>query len=106
MTSAIAVTADRQARGTPFHHFWSTCVGAGLYADRREHLRQVTGAAGFRYARFHCLLHDDMVVSHRLADGTPVHDYRRLDDLLDHLRDIGVRPFLELSCGAGDPPGE
>ena len=58
---------DFRGNTKPLHHLWSNCVGAGranegLRADWQEHLKIVKEACGFKYLRFHGLLHDDMHV--------------------------------------------
>ncbi|MDX3077838.1 hypothetical protein PV364_36665 [Streptomyces sp. MI02-7b] len=80
-------------------HFWSTCVGAGraaegLRASWQEHLRTVAGAAGFRYVRFHGLLHDDMFVHRRIEVGSTVLNFQYVDGLSDRTarRMGGPRP--------------
>ncbi|MFF3559646.1 beta-xylosidase [Streptomyces sp. NPDC002574] len=107
MTTPITISADRQDPGRPFTHFWSTCVGAGraaegLRASWQEHLRTVADAAGFRYVRFHGLLHDDMFVHRRNEDGPTVLNFQYVDDLFDRLLDAGVRPFVELGFSPRD----
>ncbi|MFD4603798.1 beta-xylosidase [Streptomyces sp. NPDC058464] len=105
---AIAITADTAAPGTPLAHFWSTCVGAGraaegLRATWLEHLSTVASAAGFRYVRFHGLLHDDMFVHRRDPEtGRVIHNFQYVDDLFDRILDTGVRPFVEFAFSPPD----
>ena len=54
-------------------------------------------ACGFRYLRFHGLLHDDMAVYHEDEKGNPYYNWQYIDLLFDAMLKIGVRPFVELS---------
>ncbi|MFJ6708725.1 MULTISPECIES: beta-xylosidase [unclassified Streptomyces] len=106
--SGVDITArvDAASPGTPLAHFWNLCVGAGranegLRAGWLEQLDTAARACGFRYVRFHGLLHDDMFV-YREQDGRPVHNFQYVDELFDRLLDLGVRPFVELGFSPGD----
>ncbi|WP_181801823.1 GH39 family glycosyl hydrolase [Streptomyces shenzhenensis] len=106
----ISVTADAAAPGVPLHHHWNVCVGAGranegLRATWQEHLRTVVDACGFRYVRFHGLLHDDMFV-YQERDGRAVYNFQYVDDLFDRLLDAGVRPFVEFGFAPSDLASE
>lgn len=69
----------------------------GLRADWQSQLAQVQRGIGFRYIRFHGLLHDDMGVYRETTDGTPVYDFQYIDALYDFLLSQHIRPFVELS---------
>jgi xylan 1,4-beta-xylosidase len=99
---AITINADSGAPGSPLHHHWSVCVGAGraaegLRASWQEQLRVVKENCGFRYVRFHGLFHDDMFVL--TSDGG--YNFQYVDDVFDRMLDAGVRPFVELSFSPG-----
>ena len=69
----IAVDVAR-VRG-PHDKAFRLCVGAGranegLRADWQAQLATVHRECGFRYVRFHGLLHDDMMISHTTASGS------------------------------------
>lgn len=90
----------------PLPHFWSTCVGAGraaegLRAGWLEHLALAARTAGFRYLRFHGLLHDDMFVYRSREDG-PVYNFQYIDELFDRMLDLDVRPFVEFGFSPRD----
>src|ERR1035437_3070670 len=77
------------------------CVGAGranegLRADWQQQLTLAKKDIGFKYIRFHGLLHDDMYVYSEDENGTPVYNWQYVDKLYDFLLSIGVRPFVEL----------
>jgi xylan 1,4-beta-xylosidase len=85
----------------PFPHFWEHTVGGGhaplaLRADWQAQLLRCRNELGFQYVRFHALLSDEL--------GTLICDEERLlysffnaDQIIDFLRSIGMRPFVELS---------
>ncbi|ROR96999.1 xylan 1,4-beta-xylosidase [Salana multivorans] len=83
---------------------WRSCIGTGrtrevLHADYRDSLRVAQQEIGFRYARAHGILHDDMgVVTRYDRDGrSGLHlSFGYVDQVIDTWLDAGVRPFLEL----------
>lgn len=80
-------------------HTWSNCVGAGranegLRADWQSHLKMVVEDCGFKYLRFHGLLHDDMHVYTEI-DGVPYYNFQYVDKLFDYMLDCGIRPIVE-----------
>ncbi|MER5201426.1 GH39 family glycosyl hydrolase [Streptomyces sp. NPDC002755] len=104
------MSADAGTSGSPLVHFWNLCVGAGranegLRAGWLEQLDAAVRSCGFRYVRFHGLLHDDMFV-YREVDGSPVYNFQYVDELFDRLLDLGVRPFVELGFSPGDLAAE
>ena len=71
-----------------------------LRADWQRQLKRAHDELGFRYARFHGLLSDDMgtVVRH---DNKLVHSFFNSDQIFDYLLSIGMKPFVELSFMPG-----
>ncbi len=81
---------------------WQECVGAGranegLRADWQEQLKLVKKEIGFKYLRFHGLLHDDMGVYFEDKNGNPIYNWQYIDALFDFMLSINVKPFVELS---------
>ena len=81
---------------------WKNCTALGraydlVRADVRAHLGLLQKQIGFRYCRFHGLFHDDMGVAHRRPDGTLEFHWHHVDEIFDALRDLGLRPFVELN---------
>ena len=92
---------DLDAQTKPLNKIWQTCVGAGraaegLRADWQRHLAMLQRDCGFRYLRFHGLLHDDMHV-YRVTDGEEALNFQYVDALFDAMLATGIRPFVELS---------
>src|ERR1044071_150404 len=99
---ARAITADWQKVKGPRSEMFRECVGAGraaegLRAEWQRQLKLCRDEIGFKYIRFHGLLHDDMGVYAETKDGKPRHNWQYIDELYDALLAIGVRPFVELS---------
>ncbi|MDO7851296.1 GH39 family glycosyl hydrolase [Hymenobacter convexus] len=97
-----AINLDaRQVKG-PLNKAFNLCVGAGranegLRADWQQQLTLARRECGFRYLRFHGLLHDDMGVYTEDAKGNARYNWQYIDKLYDFLLSIHVKPFVELS---------
>ncbi len=82
-------------------HIWSHTIGSDharmtLRADWQEQMRRTHAELGVRYVRFHGILDDDMA---DLLDeqNQLLYGFYNADVVLDFLRSIGMRPFVELS---------
>ena len=76
------------------------CAGRaneGLRADWQQQLSTLQSEIGFRYLRFHGLLHDDMGVYTEDAKGRPSFNFHNIDVLYDAMLERHIRPFVELS---------
>lgn len=96
------ITVDAANVKGQFGHVFNECVGAGranegLRADWQRQLRLAKQELGFRYIRFHGLLHDDMGVYIEDKQGNPHYNWQYIDELFDFLQSIKVKPFVELS---------
>jgi xylan 1,4-beta-xylosidase len=94
------ITADWNAVQGVRSEIWRECIGAGranegLRADWQEQLKICQDEIGFRYIRFHGLLHDDMGVYSETKDGKPVHNFQYVDVLFDKLLEMKIKPFVE-----------
>ncbi len=81
--------------------FYQKVVGAGraaegLRADWLRDLEVVHRECGFRYVRFHGLLHDEMGVYSEDRQGNPVYNFQYVDALYDSILNVGMKPFVEL----------
>jgi xylan 1,4-beta-xylosidase len=77
------------------------CVGCGrayegLLAEQQRHMKIVSNECGFKYLRFHGLLHDDMAVYNEDSQGNPIYNWQYIDLLYDYILSIGMKPFVEL----------
>ena len=87
--------------GAPLVMPWKRAIAMGrafelLRADGLAHLRFVQRDIGFEYCRFHGLFHDEMAVAARMPGGRVFYQWHQVDKVLDALREIGLRPFVEL----------
>jgi len=100
-TSIENVDIDAGASGTPFSHFWEQAFGSGrailtLRESYLNDLRDVKKATGFRYVRFHNILHDEVGVFDEDSQGNPIYNFSYVDQIYDGLLSNGVRPFVEI----------
>jgi xylan 1,4-beta-xylosidase len=84
------------------NRFYSEVVGAGraaegLRADWMKDLATVHRECGFKYVRFHGLLHDEMGVYSEDKKGNPIYNFQYIDALYDSILNIGMKPFVELA---------
>ena len=82
--------------------FYSEVVGAGraaegLRANWLKDLATVHRECGFRYVRFHGLLHDEMGVYSEDKFGNAVYNFQYVDALYDSILNVGMKPFVELA---------
>jgi xylan 1,4-beta-xylosidase len=100
--AAETVTVDATAQGRPFSHFWEQMFGSGravltMRDSYRSDLRAVRKITGFRYVRFHAMLHDELGVYDEDPQGHPLYNFSYIDQIYDGLLANGVRPFVEIS---------
>jgi xylan 1,4-beta-xylosidase len=133
---AVAVRVDLADRRGTLPRPWRPCIGSEhlshllstdesggrpIGAESVEALTRVHAELGVERVRAHGTLGDDLGVCTEGPDGSPVHDFTRLDAVLDTVLATGVRPVLELGwtpralgpdgprheiteAGLGDPP--
>ncbi|MEP6673678.1 MAG: glycoside hydrolase [Ferruginibacter sp.] len=101
------INADmKQIAGQKINVF-NECVGAGranegLRADWQQQLTMAQKDIGFRYIRFHGLLHDDMGVYKEDKNGNVIYNWQYIDKLFDFLLSIRIRPFVEFGFMPND----
>jgi len=100
--SAISISVEARAEGTPFPHFWEQMFGSGravlaLRDNYRKDVRLVKAVADFRYVRFHGIFHDDVGLYDVDKAGNAQYNFSYVDQIYDGLLAEGVRPFVELS---------
>ena len=82
---------------TPLMTVGAGRANEGLRADWQQQLATVQKEIGFKYLRFHGLLHDDMGVYMEDSSGTPIYNFQYVDQLYDAMLAMHIRPFVELS---------
>lgn len=83
-------------------HTYKTFTGIGrakemLFERVRDELRTLQKEAGFHYIKFHGILDDSMMLYNEDADGNPFLTYNYVDEVMDFLLSIGLRPLVQLS---------
>jgi xylan 1,4-beta-xylosidase len=96
------ISIDANAPAHPFPHFWEEMFGSGrailaLRESYRNDLRAVKSVTGFKYVRFHAILHDELGVYNEDEHGNPVYNFNYVDQVYDGLLANGVRPVVEIS---------
>ncbi len=96
------IDIDARSPVTPFPHFWEEMFGSGrailsLRESYRSDLRAVRQVTGFKYVRFHAILHDELGVYDEDEHGNPVYNFAYVDQVYDGLLQNGIRPVVEIS---------
>ncbi len=68
-----------------------------LYQNIREMLTIQQKEIGFRYIKFHGIFDDALMVYREDSSGTPVLNFNMLDEILDFLLSIRLRPLIQFS---------
>lgn len=111
MTTPIAASYTEQIQVSeistgeaqrPLTHNFKKVMTVGRARDLLDHdirhmLRDIQGAIGYQYIKFHGILSDDMMVCMRLPDGTLQFNYQMVDAALEFLLSVGLKPIVQLS---------
>lgn len=96
-----AFTCDLSQPSTPLEHIWEHTVGSdhapmALRADWQAQARMCQTELGFSHVRFHGLLSDAMGTLTCQKEKL-LYSFFNIDQIIDFLLSIGMRPFIELS---------
>ncbi len=96
------ITVDLSRIKGKHDRFFQECASTGrayliLRSDHQQHLTMARRECGFRYLRFHGLLHEDMAVYREGKDGHPVYSWQYVDAVYDYILSAGMRPFVGLT---------
>lgn len=99
---SLQFKVDAAAPKTQLDHYWEMCVGSchgytALREDYRIQLKKAKEELGFHYVRFHGILNDDMSVVREISPGKYEYNFVNIDNILDYLLSIDMKPFMELS---------
>lgn len=83
-------------------HTWKSFLTVGsakmlLYETIREQLRSIQRDIGYRYIKFHGIFSDEMHIYQGTANGSCTYCYTYVDQILDFLLSIHLKPMIELS---------
>lgn len=95
-------TIDCQKSGKMLNRSWSKLANygrasEGLRAEWRNQLREIQREIPFEYIRFHGILSDDMMVYNEDSKGVPEFNFSYVDELVDFLLEVNIKPYIELS---------
>lgn len=98
----LSLSVDAAAAGTPLRHTWRVFTSVGrakelLMTPVREALEDLQREIGFTYIKFHGILDDAMMVYREDRHGAPVYNFVYVDEVLDYLLRLGLKPLVELS---------
>lgn len=84
-----------------FSGSWRKVIGFmrasdALRSSLRDQLRTLQQEIPFEYVRFHGVFSDDMMVYNEDLNGKIVLNFNLIDELLDFLQEIKLKPFMEL----------
>jgi len=93
---------DAGASLQTLRHTWRELVtvhsaGALLLHDVQKMLRTVQKEIGFSYIKFNGILSDEMRLYNISAAGEPIYSFVYVDKVFDFLREVGLRPLIQLS---------
>ena len=109
--AVVSVQVDAAADVGPVERPWRPIIGSEHLAlllraegpgghhvgdELTEAFRIVRDELGAQMVRAHAIFHDSLGV-YRERDGQPIHDFERVDAVLDRLLATGLRPVIELS---------
>ena len=88
--------------GTPLRHTWKTFVTVGsakqlLYRNVQNMLTELQNSIGYQYIKFHGILSDEMHVYHRLAQNGAYYSFAFVDEVLDFILSLRLKPLIQLS---------
>ncbi len=97
----VTFECNLASTGSTLSHYWEHTVGSGhatlaLRADWQDQLRRCRRELGFRHVRFHGILSNGMGTLTNQNEQL-LYSFHNADLVLDFLRSIDMRPFVELS---------
>lgn len=95
------ISIDANAKGIVLQHTWRRLLTVGrarllLIDDIRKQLIEIQKDITFQMIRFHGIFNDDMHVYDEDEQGNPIYNFHQVNDILDFLLNIGLKPFIEL----------
>lgn len=95
-------TIDAAVEGKALRHTWHGFMAVGsakelLLHEVQQMLRSLQREVGFRYIKFHGILSDDMRVYTIDRYGKPHYSFVYVDQVLDFLLSLDIKPLIQLS---------
>ena len=95
------ITLDVAKANKPLDRYFDLSVGSDysgtlIRPDAQAQLKTAVDELGFRYIRFHAILHDVLGTVKQEPDGRILYDWTGIDRLYDALLSKHIKPFVEL----------
>lgn len=95
------VTLMANGQGKVLRHTWQNLMTVGrarllVLDDIRKQLMTIQQDIGFKMIRFHGIFNDDMHVYEEDEQGNPIYTFHQVNDALDFIIKIGLKPFVEI----------
>jgi xylan 1,4-beta-xylosidase len=99
--AARRISVDVNQEKGPLNRAFQFSVGSDramihLRPEHQRDLRFLKETCGFEHMRFHGLLNEEMKLVSRDSDGKLVYDWTNVDRVYDFLRELNIRPVVEL----------
>lgn len=90
-----------EEKTTHLKHTWKKILNVSnaydvLNMSIQRSLAMAQEEIGFEYLHFHGILDDTMRVYYEKSDGTPVFNFHYIDQIIDFMLSVGLKPYLEL----------
>lgn len=101
-TRLIVQNANTAVKKQLLRHTFKVFTSVGrakelLYYNVRQNLIELQKEVGFQYIKFHGILDDSMMLYNEDRNGNPYLVFTYVDDILDFLRSIGLKPLIQFS---------
>ncbi len=96
------VTCDADAVSGTLRHTWKNLMTVGSARDLlsetvRQEVRRMQKDIGFRYLKLTGIFSDELRVYSETKEGKAVYSFAYVDEILDFLVQVGLKPLIQLS---------
>ncbi|MCZ0702503.1 GH39 family glycosyl hydrolase [Natronobacillus azotifigens] len=96
------ISADVSKFKRKLYHSFKTFTGVSrakeiLTVPVQEALKLVQKEIGFTYIKMHSILDDDMMVYNETSSGSPIYNFRLIENVFDFLLSINLKPLVQFS---------
>ncbi len=96
------ITCDADAVTAPLRHTWKNLMTVGSARDLlsetvRQEVRRMQRDIGFRYLKLTGIFSDELRVYSETKEGKAVYSFAYVDQILDFLAGVGLKPLIQLS---------
>lgn len=99
---SCSVRLDGAAKTKKLRHTWKNVLSVTSAADLllgeiQDVIRRVQREIKFKFVRFNGILSDEMHIYNETPSGEPVYNFVFADKIIDFLRSVNLKPFIQLS---------